>query len=165
MSNRDLMSPTRALQQAISSLNRQLEQIAKRIRWSSSTATDSDDSAQTVTVDDSNFLPPYTLTTLASFTLDPGRWVILGSTSILIDGTNGDSWRSSLLISQDATTLDQARQQGFSNNAIEVQSPLAVSATVTLSAATTIDLDCYVATPDNEGTADAYRSRMTAVPA
>ena len=166
MSNRDLMSPNRALEQVISALNRELEQIAKRIRWSSSTGTDADAGAQTVTVSNSG-AGPVTLTTIASFTVDSGRWLLLGNSTIrALDGVGALEGRAGLEIHSPTTKLDEDYQNVFYDSGVDYDKALACAATINLSVPTLISLKAYLDAPTGTNpTSEAVFTRLSAAPA
>lgn len=171
MSDRDLITPNRAFAQLNEKLNRDLKTLVSRIKWQSSTADVIEYDAQQLSMSNS-MSPSPTWFSAASFTLDPGRWVILAYCTVDNSGPGAGVYSSALTVgTQLIETADEtpltavSLLRDFTSSSYTWAYHIGLEQTLSLTEPTDITFRVYAATVSAVGEAAVRQVRMTAAPA
>jgi len=176
MSDRRLVLPRSALADVSSEINTSLREINRRIRWSGAAIDAATLAPQQLSMGNS-MSPVPVWSQIASITLDPGRWVVLGNTSIQNTGpavtvANRISLGMRFVNPQQSADplgpalSDTARLlDGWETSVGFLWAyHLGQETTIVLQQETEVRMQVFAATLGAQGNAAAARTRLTAAP-
>lgn len=176
MSDRSAISPGRAFVDLNEALRSSLRALNSRIRWSGASIDAAEFDPQQLTIT-SAASPSPTWNSIASITLPPGRWLVLGNTSIQNTGS-AVSVANRISIGLRFVTPTQALNPlgpALSDNARLVDDwetstaylwawHIGQEATIVLTENTEVIMQAFASTISAQGNAAAARTRLTGVP-
>lgn len=161
MSAREMLLNGRALSATLAGVSSGLSAASTRARWPGATQF-AEDSSTAITV--TNLTGAPTWNSILSLTLDPGRWLLIGATTVERQNiASGNQWRSGFRVLTGGVSAE-ALAADMTSGSVWRRAPLNAHMPVFSAVEFTVDVDAYHRNGPATGNANAVGTSLIAYP-